>query len=152
MVKLTEIAGIGAHPLEIISAGSTFARPHDADGPNPYISQNGSSSFDSGYLFGNRRARMVVVGLYHVESFLREHAECRQELSELVRELEAANIPSPNVLAAHYPSAKILDGKTVVFKVRGNKFRLSARVAYNTQIFLILAVETHSAYDRRHLR
>jgi len=39
-----------------------------------------------------------------------------------------------------------------VFKVRGNKYRLSAKVAYNTQKVLILAVETHAEYDRRTLR
>lgn len=95
---------------------------------------------------------MVVVGLHHVESFLREHFECRQELSELIRELETANVPTPSALAARYPSVKILDGRVAVFKIRGNKFRLSAQIAYNTQLFVILAVETHAAYDRRRLR
>jgi mRNA interferase HigB len=95
---------------------------------------------------------MLVVGLEHVESFLREHAECRQELSELVRDVDGARIPDPNALRDRYPSVKIIDGRMAVFKVRGNKYRLIARIAYNTQVFVILAVETHAAYDKRRLR
>jgi len=107
-------------------------------------------------VFHDRRnwlgTQMDVVGLNHVEAFLKRHPECRQELSELVRELEASSFATPLELSARYPSCRILDGRTIVFKVRGNKYRLSAKVAYNTQKVLILAVETHAEYDRRTLR
>jgi mRNA interferase HigB len=95
---------------------------------------------------------MVVVGLVHVEEFLRKHHECRQELSALIAELQGSKFDSPKELSAKYPSAKILDGKVVVFKVRGNQFRLSATVAYKTGVFVINALETHKEYDRRRLR
>ena len=95
---------------------------------------------------------MDVVGLNHVDAFLKRHKDCRQELSELIRELEAAAFATPLELSGRYPSCKILDGKTVVFKVRGNKYRLSAKIAFNTQKLFILAMETHAEYDRRTLR
>ena len=95
---------------------------------------------------------MDVVGLNHVDAFIKKHQECRQELSELIRELEAASFATPLELSARYPSCKILDGRTVVFKVRGNKYRLSAKIAFNTQKLIILAMETHAEYDRRTLR
>lgn len=95
---------------------------------------------------------MLIVGRERIESFLSEHPECRQELSELVRELEASHFGNPLELKDRYPSAKTLDGRIVVFKVRGNRYRLSIQVAYNTQIMVVIAMETHAEYDRRTLR
>jgi mRNA interferase HigB len=95
---------------------------------------------------------MVVVGKKHINDFVAEHPECKQELSELVREFEASRFGTPLELKAKYPSGKILDGRIAVFKVRGNRYRLSIQVAYNTQIMVIIAMETHAQYDRRTLR
>lgn len=95
---------------------------------------------------------MVVVGRKHIDGFLRKHPECRQEVSELVRDLESAQLTHPEAVGARYPSAKILDGRIVVFKVRGNRYRLSVQIAYNTGLLVILAIETHAEYDRRTLR
>ncbi len=95
---------------------------------------------------------MVVVGRERIKKFVERHEECRQELAELVRDLESARFATPTDLRNRYPSAKILDGNVVVFKVRGNRYRFSAQVAYGTQVIVVLAVETHAEYDRRTLR
>jgi mRNA interferase HigB len=95
---------------------------------------------------------MVVVGKKQVEAFLKQHQECREEVSELMRDLEATNLASPDALRARYPSAKVLDGRVVVFKVRGNRYRLSLQVAYNTGTIVVIALETHAAYNRRPLK
>src|SRR6266487_1527173 len=94
-----------------------------------------------------RSGPMVVVGIRVIDDFLKRHAECRQELSELIRELRSGQFADPNALRAHYPSIKIIDGVTVVLKVRGNRYRLTATVAYKTQVFFIRAMETHADYD-----
>jgi mRNA interferase HigB len=95
---------------------------------------------------------MVIVGRKRIDDFVAGHPECKQELSELVRELEASRFGNPLELKAKYPSCKTLDGRIAVFKVRGNRYRLSIRVAYNTQIMVVIAMETHAEYDRRTLR
>ncbi len=95
---------------------------------------------------------MVVVGRQRIDDFLRRHPECRQELSELIREFEATRFGNPHDLLAKYPSCKVLDGRIAVFKVRGNRYRLSTQFAYNTQVVVILAMESHAEYDRRTLR
>jgi len=95
---------------------------------------------------------MVVIGLKRAARFVEKHPECRQEIAELVRELESTTFASPQRLLERYPSCKVLDGQVVVFKVRGNRYRLSAQVAYNTQTMVVLALETHAEYDRRTLR
>jgi mRNA interferase HigB len=95
---------------------------------------------------------MVVVGLGSIEPFLQLHPELRQEISELVRDLEAASIATPQDMTKRIPSVKIISGGIVVFKVRGNRFRLTARVAYNTQVVNLLVLEPHSEYDDRRFK
>ena len=95
---------------------------------------------------------MVVVGKQLVAAFIAKHPECAEEVSELVRDLEVSQFPTPNSLRARYPSSKVLDGRVVVFKVRGNRYRMSVQVAYNTGRMVIIALETHAEYDRRTLR
>lgn len=95
---------------------------------------------------------MVVVGLALIEKFLGRHDECRQEVSELVRDLQRVTLRTPEEVRQRYPSAKVLDGRVVVFKIRGNHFRLSCTFAYNTSRVVIMALETHAEYDRRTLR
>lgn len=95
---------------------------------------------------------MLVVGIEEIDSFLSRHPECQQELSELVRELQESTFPDPNALKAQYPSIKVIDGRTVVFKVRGNRYRLTATVAYKTQVLMVRAMQTHAEYDRKSLR
>lgn len=95
---------------------------------------------------------MVVIGTKHIDSFLKKHPECLQELAELVRDLESVHLPDPNAFKARYPSGKVITGRKIVFKVRGNRYRLTAQVAYNTQVVVILAVQTHAEYDKERLR
>ena len=95
---------------------------------------------------------MHVVGKETVEDFLKHHDEVRQDVSELIRDLEAKRFTTPSELLARYPSARVLDGKRVVFKIRGNKYRLCAIVAYHTGVMVIDFVGTHAQYDRQKLR
>lgn len=95
---------------------------------------------------------MLVVGTDILHKFWSRRPECRQELSELVRELEAIRIADTHAMKARYPSCKIIDGQTVVFKIRGNRYRLTVLVSYKGQLVKVEAIETHAEYDRRKLR
>lgn len=95
---------------------------------------------------------MVVVGIKKITDFAKEHPDCCQVLSELVRELENAHIRTPQELKDRYPTCKIVDGNTVVFKVRGNRYRLSATIAYAKSTVVVIAVESHADYDKRRLK
>ena len=95
---------------------------------------------------------MVVVGTEIIEDFVKRHPECAQELAELVRDLRASRFLDPNALKARYPAVKIIDGTTAVFKVRGNKYRLTATTAYKNQVLVVRALESHAKYDRRRLK
>jgi mRNA interferase HigB len=95
---------------------------------------------------------MIVVGQGIIHKFLKSHADCSADVAELVRDLESATLRSPDDVRLRYPSAKVLNGRLVVFKVRGNHYRLSMQIAYKTGIASVIALETHADYDRRNLR
>lgn len=95
---------------------------------------------------------MEVVGLPSIEKFLRRHRDLEQEVHQLIRELEAGSFRTPQALKQFFPSCKIVDGNTVVFKIRGNHFRLSAKIAFSVGVVRLLALEKHESYDRRDLR
>jgi mRNA interferase HigB len=46
-----------------------------------------------------------------------------------------------------YPNADLV-GRRTVFNVAGNKYRLIARVNYQTQRVFVLYILTHTDYDR----
>jgi len=95
---------------------------------------------------------MVVVGIEIIERFVARYPECAQEVAELVRDLRATRFADPSALKNRYPSVKIIDGTTAVFKVRGKRYRLTATTAYKTQVLIVRALESHAKYDRRHLK
>ncbi len=51
------------------------------------------------------------------------------------------------VLAEH-PSASLVRGDLVVFRIKGNAYRLAARIDFANGIVRIVAVGTHAEYDR----
>ncbi len=52
-------------------------------------------------------------------------------------------------IKGRYPKASIVDGKTVVFDIRGNEYRLTVEIDYCARIVLIKHMETHRDYNRR---
>jgi mRNA interferase HigB len=45
-----------------------------------------------------------------------------------------------------YPSADLV-GRYTVFNIKGNKYRLIARIVYRSQTLFVVAVMTHEEYD-----
>ena len=47
-----------------------------------------------------------------------------------------------------YPKASILKGSRVVFNIKGNDYRLIARLQYPAHVLTIRFFGTHSEYDK----
>ena len=62
--------------------------------------------------------------------------------------VENADWESPQQLKADYPSASILGDNRVVFNIRGNNYRLVARIDYQLKRVYVLFIGTHAEYDR----
>ncbi len=90
---------------------------------------------------------MNVVGLETIEEFLRSHADARPRIRAWLCEVRAAEWRTPSDIRVLYPSASFMADNRVVFNIRGNKYRLDTKVAYNTQIVMIMRIGTHAEYN-----
>ena len=75
-------------------------------------------------------------------------ADAKGPLETWYREAKAAEWKDPADIKAKYGSASILKGGRVVFNIRGNEYRLVAKINFKCGIAYVRFVGTHEEYDR----
>src|ERR1700693_4635535 len=106
-------------------------------------------------IFGNPwHARcMIVVGTDVVENYLADHAghkgikAARAQYRAWLDIVARAEWRNPEDVKAAYPKASILKASRVVFNIKGNDYRLIARVQYQASVLAIRFFGTHAEYD-----
>lgn len=79
--------------------------------------------------------------------FWEEHADARTSLEAWYAVVRRAAWKTPAEMKLVYPSADLV-GRRTIFNIGGNKYRLIARVNYQTQRVFVLHILTRSEYDR----
>jgi mRNA interferase HigB len=88
-----------------------------------------------------------IISKRTLRSFWTRHAGAQQALCAWFHEVENAEWKTPTELKTDFPSADILPRNRVVFNIKGNHYRLIAKVHYNTGILFVRFIGTHSEYD-----
>jgi len=91
---------------------------------------------------------MRIISKKSLRTFWTLHKETEQSLRAWFHEVQNADWKTPADLKSDFPSADILPGNRVVFNIKGNHYRLIAKLHYNTGLLFIRFVGTHSEYDR----
>ena len=97
---------------------------------------------------------MVVLGTDVVERYLADHAghkgikAARSQYSGWLGIVTCAEWRNPEDVKASYPKASILKAGRVVFNIKGNDYRLVARVQYQAGVLDIRFFGTHAEYDQ----
>ena len=97
---------------------------------------------------------MIVIGTDVVESYLADHAghkgikTARSQYEAWLDIVTRANWRTPEDVKASYPKASILKASRVVFNIKGNDYRLVARVQYLAGALALRFFGTHSEYDK----
>jgi mRNA interferase HigB len=97
---------------------------------------------------------MIVIGTDLVERYLEDHAGhkgikgARTQYDAWLSIATSARWRNPQDVKAAYPKASILKAGRVVFNIKGNDFRLIARIQYQGGVLAIRFFGTHSEYDR----
>lgn len=91
---------------------------------------------------------MRLVGLLLLEEFAGRHGDVRPQIDAWVREVEDASWRSPQDIKARYASASFLSDSRVIFNLKGNSYRLEAKVSYESQVVLIKRIGTHAEYSK----
>jgi mRNA interferase HigB len=96
---------------------------------------------------------MIVIGTDGVDRYLAEHAghkgikAARSQYDAWLDIVTRADWSNPEDVKAAYPKASILKAGRVVFNIKGNDYRLIARVQYQAGVLAIRFFGTHAEYD-----
>jgi mRNA interferase HigB len=79
--------------------------------------------------------------------FWQRHPDSQPSLESWYAVVRHANWKTPAELKQVYRTADVV-GRRTVFNIAGNKYRLIARVNYETQRVFVLYLLTHAEYDK----
>lgn len=91
---------------------------------------------------------MRVVGREKLELFAVRHADVRSQIDAWLWEVMEADWESSVDVKSRYRTASFLAENRVVFNLRGNKYRLVAKISYTAQVVFVERVGTHAEYSR----
>jgi mRNA interferase HigB len=97
---------------------------------------------------------MIVIGTDLIEDYLADHAghkgikAARSKYEAWLDIVTRASWRNPDDVKASYPKASILKAGRVVFNIKGNDYRLVARVQYQAGALAIRFFGTHAEYDK----
>lgn len=95
---------------------------------------------------------MNLVGRDKLDAFCRLHRDARGWIENWLGEVEGAAWRTPHELKLAYGSASFLAGNTVIFNVKGNRYRMEVTVAWRVAVVVVQWVGTHAEYDARNAR
>jgi mRNA interferase HigB len=96
---------------------------------------------------------MVIIGAEVVENYFANHAghkgirAARAQYDAWRNIVTHAEWHNPEAVKAMYPKTSILKAGRVVFNIKGNDYRLVARVQYQAGLLEIRFFGTHGEYD-----
>jgi mRNA interferase HigB len=97
---------------------------------------------------------MIVIGSDVVEKYLVDNAghrgikAARSQYQAWLDIVTRAEWRNPEDVKAAYPKASILKASRVVFNIKGNDYRLVARLQYQAGILAVRFFGTHAEYDK----
>ncbi len=97
---------------------------------------------------------MIVIGTELIERFLADHAghkgirAAHAQYQAWLDIVAGAQWRNPEDVKAAYPKASILKSSRVVFNIKGNDYRLVARIQYQAGVMAIRFFGTHAQYDK----
>ncbi len=91
---------------------------------------------------------MILIGKVKLEQFKQLHPDAIKAIDAWAREVEHMTWSNPHQVRERYASADFPGGNRVIFNIKGNKYRLLARVYYERETVIVSEVGTHEEYSK----
>ena len=91
---------------------------------------------------------MKVFNTPQIEKAYKKYTDAIGPLQNWYQEVEEADWDTPAKLKERYPNASIIRGDLVVFNIKGNRYRLVARINFRRRLVFVKFFGTHREYDR----
>lgn len=83
-----------------------------------------------------------------LREFWKKHADAEQYLKTWYDTAKNSNWNSPNDIKKAYATVSILKSGRFVFNIKGNSYRLVAKINFEKQWLFIRFIGTHKDYDK----
>ncbi len=90
-----------------------------------------------------------VISFKQIKEFGKKYADSRNPLFAWYHETVHANWEKPQDIKERYSSASFLENDIVIFNIKGNRYRLVTKIAYNRKTVFIKWIGTHAEYDKK---
>jgi mRNA interferase HigB len=90
---------------------------------------------------------MRIIAKKTLVDFWLKHANAENSLRSWLFEAKNESWKSPADIRRNFPYAKILPDNRVIFRIKGNDYRLVVKINYTVSVVYIRFIGTHDAYD-----
>ncbi len=94
------------------------------------------------------RLTMRVIAKRALREFWENHADSEQALRAWYQIADKADWATPADVLSEFPRSSIVGSNKIVFKIRGNEYRLIVEVNYKFRRIWIRFIGTHAEYDK----
>ena len=91
---------------------------------------------------------MRIIAKSTLKYFWDKHNDCEQQLLSWYKTIKRAKYESFDDLKLEFGNIKIVGSDRIIFKIKGNKYRLTVKISFANQIVFIRFVGTHQEYDK----
>ena len=90
---------------------------------------------------------MRIVTKRTLKEFWEKYSDCEQALLSWYKIAKGAKWENFQDVKRQFGSCKILGQDRIIFKIKGNKYRLVVKVTFTNKIIWIRFIGTHKEYD-----
>ena len=94
-------------------------------------------------IFGTMR----IVAKSTLRNYWELNPECEQPLLSWYKTSIRAKWQNFNEIRQQFGTCKVLGNDRIIFKIKGNKYRLVVKISFSNQLIYIRFIGTHSEYD-----
>lgn len=91
---------------------------------------------------------MRIITKKTLKIFWEEHPDCEQSLLSWFKVAKKAKWSDFNEVKSQFGSCKVIGRDRIVFKIKGNNYRLIVKITFVNQIIWIRFIGTHPEYDK----
>ncbi len=89
-----------------------------------------------------------IIAKRTIREFWEKHPDSKDYLETWYETVRRANWNTPQDIKQFYSTVSILKYSRVVFNIKGNSYRLVAKINYEKQWLFIRFIGTHKEYDK----
>ena len=91
---------------------------------------------------------MRIIAKSTLKEYWLKHNDCEQQLLSWYKIFKHAKYKSYEEVLHDFGTMKIVGADRIIFKIKGNNYRLVVKVSFTNQLVYIRFIGTHGEYDK----